>query len=145
MGAMASQITSRTIVCSTIYSGADQRKHQSSASLVFVREIHLWPVNSSHKWPVTRKMFPFDDVIIQQLTANSFILISARCNLWKFYLRMFHHSKPVFSMGPALSSLAAPRAVLIDGLRWRRGRQGWFRGGSRLSVYGHLFKCLIMF
>ena len=46
------------------YSGADQRKHQSSASLAFVRGIHRWPVNSPHKGPVTRKMFPFDDVIM---------------------------------------------------------------------------------
>ena len=62
MGAMASQITSLMIVYSTVYSGAD--KHQSSASLAFVRGIHRWPVNSPHKWPVTRKMFPFDDVIM---------------------------------------------------------------------------------
>ena len=67
MGAMASQITSLTIVYSTVYSGADQRKHQSSASLAFVRGIHRWPVYSPHKWPVTRKMFPFDDVIIFNL------------------------------------------------------------------------------
>ena len=40
MGAMASQITSRTTVYSTVYSGADQRKHQRSASLAFVRGIH---------------------------------------------------------------------------------------------------------
>ena len=85
MGAMPSQITSLTIVYSTVYSGADQRKHQingwvkhggggcqdldqrkhqSSASLTFVRGIHRWPVNSPHKGPVTRKMFPFDDVIM---------------------------------------------------------------------------------
>ena len=50
--------------CSTVCSGADQRKHQSSASLAFVRGIHRWPVNSPHKGPVTRKMFPFDDVIM---------------------------------------------------------------------------------
>ena len=62
MGAMASQITSLTSVYSTVYSGADQRKHQSSASLAFVRGIYRWPVNSPHKRPVTRKMFPFDDV-----------------------------------------------------------------------------------
>ena len=37
---------------------------KSSASLAFVRGIHRWPVNSPHKWPVTRKMFPFDDVIM---------------------------------------------------------------------------------
>ena len=58
MGAMASQITAVSIVYSTICSGADQRKHQSSASLPFVRGIHRWPVNSPHKGPVTPKMFP---------------------------------------------------------------------------------------
>ena len=64
MGAIASQITSLTIVYSTVYSGADQNKHQSSASLAFVWGNHRGPVNSPHKWPVTRKMFPFDDVIM---------------------------------------------------------------------------------
>ena len=46
MGAIASQITSLTIVYSTVYPDADQRKHQSSASLAFVSGIHRWPVNS---------------------------------------------------------------------------------------------------
>ena len=64
MGPMASQITSLTIVYSTVYSDADQRKHQSSGSLARVRGIHRWSVNSPHKWPVTRKMCPFDDVIM---------------------------------------------------------------------------------
>ena len=64
MGAMASQITSLLIVYSTLYSDADQRNHQSSASLVFVWGIHWSPVNSPHKWSVTRKMFPFDDLIM---------------------------------------------------------------------------------
>ena len=67
MRVIASQITSLSIVCSSLYSGAGQRKFQSSASLAFVRGIHRWPVNSPHKWPVTRKMFPFDDVIKAQL------------------------------------------------------------------------------
>ena len=40
------------------------KKHQSSASLAFVWGIHRWPVNSPHKRPVTRKTFPFDDVIM---------------------------------------------------------------------------------
>ena len=65
MGTIASQITSLGIVYSTVYSGADQRKHQSSASLAFVQVSHRGPVNSPHKWPVTRKMFPFDDVIMR--------------------------------------------------------------------------------
>ena len=64
MGVMASQITSLTIVYSTVYSDAGQRKHQSSASLAFVWGIRRGPVNSPHKGPVTRKMFPFDDVIM---------------------------------------------------------------------------------
>ena len=54
---MAAQITSISIVYSTVYSGADQRTHHSSASMAFVREIH--------RGPVTRKMFPFDAVIMQ--------------------------------------------------------------------------------
>ena len=67
MGTAASQITSLTIVYSTVYSSADQRKHQSSASLAFVRGIHRGPVNSPHKWPVMRKICSFDDVIMKLL------------------------------------------------------------------------------
>ena len=61
---MSSQITILTIVYTTVYSGADKRKHQSFASLAFVRGNPRWPVNSPHKGPVTREMFPFDDVIM---------------------------------------------------------------------------------
>ena len=64
MGAMVSQITGVTIVYSTVCSGADQRKRQSSASLAFVRGTHRWSVNSLHKGPGTRQMLSFDDVII---------------------------------------------------------------------------------
>ena len=66
MGALVSQITSVSIVYSTVCSGTDPRKHQSSASLAFVRGIHREPVNSPHKRPVTRKMSPFDDVIMKR-------------------------------------------------------------------------------
>ena len=65
MGMIASQITSLTIVYSTVYSGADQRKHQSSLPLAFVWGIHRSLVYSPHKWPVTRKMFPFDDITME--------------------------------------------------------------------------------
>ena len=64
MGVIASQITSLTTVYSTVYSDADQRKHQSSASLAFVWGIHRGPVNSPQKWPVIQKKVPFDDVIM---------------------------------------------------------------------------------
>ena len=81
MSTMASQITRLTIVYSSAYSGTDQRKHQSSASLAFVRGIHRRPVNSPHKGPVTRKMLPFDDVIMyssQSAIASNFIDNSLR-------------------------------------------------------------------
>ena len=90
MGAIASQITSLTIVYSTVYSDADQRKHQSSVSLAFVRGIHRGPVNSPHKWPVTRKMFPFDDVI---MISTSFIVQIQFCVKW---LQFFVSKPPIY-------------------------------------------------
>ena len=55
MSVMRFQITSFTIVYSTVYSGEDKRKHQSASCLAVVRRIHRWPVNSPHKGPVIRK------------------------------------------------------------------------------------------
>ena len=55
MIAMTSQVTGVSIVYQTVCPGGDQRKHQSPASLGFVRGIHRWPMNSPHKGPVTRK------------------------------------------------------------------------------------------
>ena len=88
MGTMASQITSLTIVYSTVYSGEDQRKHQSSASLAFVMGIHLWPMNSPHKGPVTRNMFPFDDVIML-IDAVKYVTESHLITRWSEI--SFHH------------------------------------------------------
>ena len=73
MSTMASQITILTIVYSTVYFGAYQRKYQSFASLAFVRGSHRWPVNSPYKGPVTQKMFPLDDVIMERLTSYTYI------------------------------------------------------------------------
>ena len=64
MRAMGSQITVVSIVCSSFCSDTDRRKHQSSASLAFVRGNHRSPVDSPHKDSETRKMFSFDDVIM---------------------------------------------------------------------------------
>ena len=72
MGSMASQITSGSNVYSAVYSGVQQRKHQSSASLAFVRGIH-----SEFNGPVTRKMFPFDDVIMDCMISTKHI-----CNIY---------------------------------------------------------------
>ena len=86
MGAIASQITSLTIVYSTFYSDADQRKHQSSASLAFVPGIHWGLVNSLREWPVTRKMFRFDDVIMDAID-----IIIMKHN-WSCISIIHHHS-----------------------------------------------------
>ena len=70
MSPVAPKITNLTIIYSTVYSGADHRKHQSSVSLGLAQRIHRWPVNSLHKGQATWKIFPFDDVImIQTLSA----------------------------------------------------------------------------
>ena len=90
MRAMASQITSLPIVYSTVYSSVDQRKQKSSALLAFVRGIHRWPVNSPHKRPVTRKRFPFDDVIMSIVIQiwwkfySTLIQLVMKWSLWNF-------------------------------------------------------------
>ena len=89
MDEIASQITSLTIVYSAVYLDADQRKHQSSASLAFVRGIHRGPVNSPHKWPITRKMFPFDDVIMQTVILYKWVYSSSSYMHTKFHKSKF--------------------------------------------------------
>ena len=59
---MASQITSVSIAYSTVCSGARQRKKYNSVALAFVGGIHWWLADSPNKAPVTRKLFPVDDV-----------------------------------------------------------------------------------
>ena len=104
MSVMGSRITSLTIIYSIVYSGADQRKHQSSASLAFVRGIHQWPVNAPHKGPVTWKMFSFDDVIIFMWHK---LASQGQCDLfWTFTIwRKQSHSHP-------LGSSITPSAIL---------------------------------
>ena len=86
MSAMASQIISLTIIYSTVYSGADKRKHQNSASLSFVRWNHRRPVNSTHKGPVTRQMFPFDDAIMNDAKFYLPWHICVHGSLWYDYI-----------------------------------------------------------
>ena len=107
---MASQITSLATVYSTVYLGGDQRKHQSSASLTFVRGIHWWPVNSKQTWPVTQKIFRFEDVIMVETLCPSsqylaFISIFDSCwefvpmgfKMWKFHVDLYKQFKCALS------------------------------------------------
>ena len=101
MSAMASQVTSLTIVYSTVYSDADQRTKQSSVSLAFLRGIHRWPVNSTHKGPVTRKKFPFDDVIMHKETITA---LHYRPLCWEFPTQRGDNAASV-------SMLSSPNAI----------------------------------
>ena len=88
MGESVSQIPSLAIVYSTVYSDADQRIYQSTASLAFVRGIHRWPVNYPHKGPVKRTMFPFDDVLMFPWIAKTSTVVffagqMTSCLWWK--------------------------------------------------------------
>ena len=76
MSATVYKITGVSMVCSAVCSRADLRKHQSSASLAFMRGNHRCPVDSPHKSPVTRKNFPFDDVI---MVSQRFKLLPSCC------------------------------------------------------------------
>ena len=76
----------------------DQRKHQSSASLAFAWGIHRWPVNSPHKGPVTRKMFPFDEVIMKlahilQTMMKCIVLKASVYVLMKILYATIYHSE----------------------------------------------------
>ena len=90
--------TSLTIVYSTVYSGADQRKHQSSVSLAFVRGIHRRPVNSPHKGPVTREMFPFDDVVLYHESMVDRIFNREGKRLFRVQLFEIHFDTKVLSV-----------------------------------------------
>ena len=101
MRAMASQITSGAIVYSTVYSGAKQRIYQSFVSLAFVWGIRRWPVNSPYKGPVTRKMVPFDDVIMS-LSHTKLFFIRA---LISDYIYNGNHRQSIFSWNVSLISM----------------------------------------
>ena len=114
MDTIASQITSLTIVYLTVHSDADQRKHQSSAPLAFVRGIHR---DSPHKWPVTRKMVPFDDVIMPLKTCRRFrgvhvAITSKHCSdrYWKIDANLYLSYYDVIMTSKNIETLSASLA-----------------------------------
>ena len=81
MRAMASQITSLTIVYSTVYSGANQRKHQSSVPLAFVTgEFPSQRASNAEVWCCLE--FPFDDVIMRRIS----IMLMAAMQIFLFFV-----------------------------------------------------------
>ena len=133
MSAMVSKIISLTIVSSTVYSSLFkfyQRKHQSSASLAFVRGIHRWPVNSLHKGPVTWKMFPFDDVIMnykKSINRGDSIIIFASICLCLFLFISCVNSGDIQSW-----EYRDHRGCCANILRWGMGFYMWWRVGREV-------------
>ena len=119
MSAMGSHITGVSIVCSAVCS--DQRKHQSSASLTFVRGIHRWPVDSTHKGSVTRKVLLFDDIIMNKVAAASWV--STVHPTMVMYISFM--GTPVYlqalqlRLAPSLSKCQAITRTNVDQITWR--------------------------
>ena len=91
MSAMASRMTGISIVCSTVCLCADQRK--SSKTLAFVRGIHRQPVDSPHKGPVKRKLFPFYDVIMSSSSSSNNVRLP---NFVSTLISSFANNDPVW-------------------------------------------------
>ena len=129
MGAIASLITSLTIVYSTVYSDAGQRKHRSSASLAFVWVIHRGPVNSPHKWPVTQKMFPFDDVIMPCRIRQAYMYVRHHqiSTIWLYhYQSCYHCSSPRYVSGLLMTKLHHMIHFRISHAKAHQDGRFWF-------------------
>ena len=95
------------------------KKTSNSVSLAFVLGIHRGPVNSPHKWPVTRKMFPFDDVI---LPCHDDIVNFPSSKLYKFLVKSMHPllcHRSVVDATPFLCSIFHESALTLTRNQWR--------------------------
>ena len=145
---MVSQIAGVSIVHSTVCSGADQRKHQCSASLPFVRGIHRCPVIFPHKGPVTRKMFPFDDNITTRFLQRMLQLIELlkKRDMINGYIRVatvvlwsIGSIKPQSGLGRShLQAIDVPKLELL-----RRNCHGNLKRTIRISNF-NLQKCPVL-
>ena len=84
MSIMTSQVTENIIVCPIVYSGWQQRKHQSSTLLVLLRRLPGSPVDSPHKWPITRTTFAYQDVVNDMIILKAFLW---RKNIWPTFTK----------------------------------------------------------
>ena len=144
MGSMASLITSLTSAYPTVHPGADQRKHQSSVSLAFVQGIHRRPMNSSHIWPVTRKMFPFDDVIMNE---TCFLSVLPGCtisnypsvSICHFHLRISLHGHSTYALGSGVVLIHSSKEISLKHILLDRVTITLLdKVGDSLILRGHL-------
>ena len=123
ISAMASHTTGVSIAYSTVCPGADQRIHQSSASLAFVRGIHRWPVNSPHKGPVTQRMFPFDDVIMLRIYSGISPYMNRPNEGTQSYSQRYSWTRAGWNILSCRTvvALMIARAVSSSGAYWKLG------------------------
>ena len=141
MSAMASHIISLTVVYSTVCSGANQRKHQSSTLLAFVWGIHRSPVNSPHRGPVTWKIFPFDDVIMSSSDEciglwnyAEMLAIDSRMNTKLAKIKL---TRCQYKSG--ISNVYSGKCVWYDPLQWHHNER---HGISYRQPHNCLLHCL---
>ena len=120
---------------STVCSGPDQRKHQSSALLTFMTGIHRWLMNFLHKGPVTRKMFPFDDVIMLASYKPIHTVEISRKTWQKLPIKVFFICIP--ARIPTTIGLPEPQATSDV---WRKAAVIIFSIPSSKSKYFHPIK-----
>ena len=135
MSAMASQITSFWSVCSAVCSDAQQRKHQSYTLQAFVRGIHRWPVDFPPKGPVTRKMFPFDDVIMTSIIVDS-------CDT--FTSIHISHSIASLALGQSYDIQSASERN-AGGYEWNQLNYVYILGGVTFNDIRHIKFLLFLF
>ena len=123
MSAMAFQVTGVSIVCSTVCSGTDHRKHQGSVSLAFVGR-------TPHKGPITRKMFPLNDAIMFD-------------SWWRHQMETFsallplcEGNSPVTGEFPSQRPVTRSFGVFIDLRLYKQSGGWWFETPSR-SLWRH--------
>ena len=133
MSALASSITSVSIVCSTAYSGADQRTHQSSASLAFVRGIHRWPSHYLNQcWNIVNW------TIANKLQWNFH-------QIYTFSFKKMHLKLPSGNWRPFCFGLNVLISLYVDSRFHRRGRMNSAMAAERhsllhLNIYIMLYK-----
>ena len=122
MSDIVSQIISLTIVYSTVYSVTDERKYHSSASLAIVRRSHRWLVISPHKWPVTRKMFPFDDIIMDNQLQDQKTPVDYRTWLFKFDTNEAHEINIFHTVAEKMNNATNSKLIITS---YNHGCDGW--------------------
>ena len=116
MGTVATQITSQPasrLFSQPFIQAQIKENTKVPRNWPFVRGIHRWPVNSPHKGPVTRKLFPFDDVIMGTFSKREMHLSSPL--VYSRYIGSMME-KPTFDPGSVIYGFAGETRYFLTGV-----------------------------